>query len=103
MIDFGNWRRAQLHSGPCNWAIISDKPTGHDDDRDISYYGGHLVCESVGRPETTNLIIAAPRLLQFADLIAGFTPPAGDDDNAETLRSLIRSARALRDRATGAA
>jgi len=33
-------------------------------DEDVSYYGGHLVCESIGNIEDSKLIAAAPNMLK---------------------------------------
>ena len=35
-------------------------------DEEIKHYGGYLVCESVGNPDTAKLIAAAPDLLNAA-------------------------------------
>jgi hypothetical protein len=36
------------------------------EDSDIEYYGGYLVCESIGNDKTAKLITAAPELLEAA-------------------------------------
>lgn len=35
-------------------------------DEDVKYYGGYLVCESIGNTEHAKLIAAAPELLEVA-------------------------------------
>lgn len=43
-----------------NGCVVSNKPTGHDDDENVRHYGGHLVAESIRDRETAELIAAAP-------------------------------------------
>lgn len=48
--------------------VVSDTPQRSDDNsmsqESIEYYGGHLVCESVGNERAARLITAAPDLLE---------------------------------------
>lgn len=65
-----NWK-----VGKHKWCVVSDVkqkntnfPTPpnkeESDDSDIEYYGGYLVCESVGNENAGKLIAAAPDLLE---------------------------------------
>ena len=57
-ITPGPWREGARFS-----AIVADHPTGHDDDRSVMAYGGHLVCESVKDFANASLLALAPDLL----------------------------------------
>lgn len=45
------------------FAVVSDHPTGHDQDMNTLYYNGHLVCESIKWEANARLIAASPELL----------------------------------------
>ena len=45
-------------------SIIAKHQTGHDDDKSIDAYGGHMICESVKMHANAHLIAAAPDLLE---------------------------------------
>lgn len=54
--------------GPKGGCVVTDEPLpqysgrgGHDE---VEYYGGHLIAESIWRPEDARLIAAAPELLE---------------------------------------
>ena len=67
--------------------------------------GVHIASLQRGAVSEANarLIAAAPTMSDFVALVAGFTEPGrSPEDDAETLRSLIQSARAIRAQATGA-
>lgn len=39
--------------------VVADGITGHDDDSNIDYYGGHLICESIVRPANGAFLVLA--------------------------------------------
>lgn len=53
----GPWREGRSFE-----AIVADADTGHDDEKTLAAYGGHLVCESVRSDANRALILAAPDL-----------------------------------------
>lgn len=61
----GPWR-----IGKTCGAVVADEPTsggrwsGHED---VTFYGGHLVCESVAMESNARLIAAAPDLREACD------------------------------------
>lgn len=60
--NFGKWQIGNISS-----TVISDIPFKNkylQDSEDIHYYGGHLVCESIGNIHNARLIAAAPILLE---------------------------------------
>lgn len=60
MGKYGSWR-----AGVCG-SIVTDDLTGHDDPNNVEFYGGHLVCESVGHL-MQSLILAAPEMLEVLE------------------------------------
>lgn len=61
----GPWRIGQNRS-----SVVSDNPSpGVNGSDDVEYYGGHLICESVSKPNA-KLIAAAPDFLKALQDIA---------------------------------
>lgn len=54
----GPWRIGKYPS-----TVVADVPSGHDDQTNLDYYGGHLIAESV-LAHNTNLIAVAPEMLE---------------------------------------
>lgn len=69
-------------------------------DEEIEFYGGYLVCESIGNVETANLIAAAPKMLQdriddrkaFADILK-LMPETDEYDSGDILMQIERIVR----------
>jgi predicted DNA-binding protein len=70
-LNFGNWRIGNSPS-----VVVSDMKVRNtnfvqtryrNEETDLIYYGGHMVCEGIGNPEYAKLISLAPRLLNACE------------------------------------
>lgn len=69
-MEFGNWKIGKYRS-----TVVSDKKVvnknfpvppnrSESTDEEIEYYGGYLVCESIGNEKFSKLIAAAPKMYE---------------------------------------
>lgn len=79
------WTPGPWVAGPRYRSIISDNPTGYEDEDSIEAYGGHLVCESVKWDANAHLIAAAPDLYEALKRAAMWIE-AGNDRTGPVLR-----------------
>jgi len=70
-------------------SVVSDGPTGWDDDGSVAAYGGHMVCESAKLEANARLIAAAPDLL---DALENLTIAVGMGWDLEGVCEVARAA-----------
>lgn len=87
------WTPGPWVAGPRYRSIISDNPTGYEDEDSIEAYGGHLVCESVKWDANAHLIAAAPDLYEALEDLAKQTAVYMDDETVQVVASALRKAR----------
>lgn len=93
----GPWRIGNItgtvvadHSIPTDGRV-----TGHND---TDYYGGHLIAESIWRREDSELIAAAPELLEVVvEFIKYFDDEVHSPDFLENARKVVKKARGEED------
>ena len=87
------WTPGPWVAGPRYRSIISDNPTGYEDQDSIEAYGGHLVCESVKWDANAHLIAAAPDLYEALEDLAADMIVHMDDLTIAVVHNALAKAR----------
>lgn len=61
-------------------------------DDEPEYYGGYLICESIGNTETANLIASAPELLKALHLVQNHLLKKGIDYHSVDIWNVVDGA-----------
>jgi hypothetical protein len=59
-------------------------------DEDLAYYGGYLVCESIGNDKNAKLIAAAPEMFEILKKIYTERINGGDFDTNEVFKLIVK-------------